>query len=248
MKLMKIIGKSIDIIGDSFSCPCCKFDSSDTYLELLEGEYEFKIKNYSLHGTGAHWCIEKFMSINEHHDFLLFCLPDMNRLWLDYLPEHEASTSSMIYRIMDDRSYDFPDTFDDDIVDQSERIFKDYESFYTSGLHRILEVLYTSFIFSKSKKYKKILIWPSSGLGYPFRHYNYTLEIPDNVYIVPRCLNLISHLEKKTQKVDSVRIFGNDKRNNHLSEYNHVILARQIFDFFVKDKLPVISEFKYSFI
>ena len=239
------IGKSIDIIGDSFSCPCCKFDSSNTYLDILESEHKFEIKNHSLHGTGAQWCIEKFMGFDEHCDFLLFCLPDMNRLWLDYLPPNDAAHSNMIHREMSEKKYYCPETLDESILDQSERIFKDYNSFYTSGLHRILEILYTSFIFTKSKKYKKILIWPSSGLGYPFRYYNHALEIPDNVHIVPRCLNFLSKSERKKQEIG---IFVSDKRNNHFSKQNHLILAKQIFDYFSKNKLPNITEFKREII
>ena len=237
------IGKSIDIIGDSFSCPCCKFDSSNTYLDILESEYKFEIKNHSLHGTGAQWCIEKFMGFDEHCDFLLFCLPDMNRLWLDYLPEYDAAVSCMIHREMSTKNK-FPETLDELIEDQSQRIFKDYESFYTSGLYRILEILYTSFIFTKSKKYEKILIWPSSGLGYPFRYYNHALEIPDNVHIVPKCLNFISQMERKKPKKE----IETDRRNNHFSKQNHLILAKQIFDYFSKNKLPNITEFKKEFL
>ena len=70
---------------------------------------------------------------------------------------------------MKDNVFDFPDTINKNIINKSDRIFKDFESFYTSGLHRILEVLFVSFILSKSNYYKKILIWPSSGLGFPFR-------------------------------------------------------------------------------
>ena len=241
---MKITGKLIDIFGDSFSCPCCKQNSDETWLEILEKKYNFTLNNESLHGTGAHWCIERFMGLRHHGDFLLFCLPDMNRLCLDYLPEEESSTASMIYSFMDKKNFDLPDTIRDDILDQSDRIFKDYESFYTSGLHRVLEILIVSFIFSKHNNYEKILIWPSSGNGYPYQHYNYTLEVPNNVHIVPRCLNFISHLEKKNGKDDSVIFFGKDKRSNHLSFENHVILAKQIMNFFSNRILPNISEFK----
>ena len=242
---MKTTGKLIDIFGDSFSCPCCKYNSDETWLEILEKKYHFTLNNESLHGTGAHWCIEKFMGLKHHGDFLLFCLPDMNRLWLDYIPEEESSTASMIHNFMIKNNFDLPDNDESDyILEQSDRIFKDYESFYTSGLHRVLEVLIVSFIFSKHNKYEKILIWPSSGTGYPFQNYNYTLEIPDNVHIVPKCLNFISHLENKNARIDSVIFFGKDKRNNHLSFENHVIFAEQIVNFFSNRILPNPSEFK----
>jgi len=244
---MKTTGNSIDIFGDSFSCPDCKFDSTDTWLDILEQKYHFTLKNMSLQGTGAQWCIEQFMGLDEFSDFLLFCLPDMNRLWLDYLPEYESSSASMIYSVMDRNSFDLPEIISEEIKDQADRIYKDYESFYSTGLNRILEILYASFIFTKHKKYEKILIWPASGLGYPFQNYNYTLEIPKNVYIVPRCLNFISHFEKKKKKNDDVIFFDKDTRNNHLSNENHVILAKQIFDFFIDDKIPEPTTFKNNF-
>ena len=81
---MKTTGKSIDIFGDSFSDPESRYDNSDTWLDILENN--FKIKNYSKCGTGAQWCIEQLMGIDEHGDFLVFVLPDMNRLNFDYLP------------------------------------------------------------------------------------------------------------------------------------------------------------------
>ena len=79
------------------------------------------------------------------------------------------------------------------------------------------------------------------------QNYNYTLEIPKNVYIVPRCLNFISHFEKKKKKNDDVIFFDKDTRNNHLSNENHVILAKQIFDFFIDDKIPEPTTFKNNF-
>jgi len=253
---MKTTGKSIDIFGDSFSDPLYIFDdNSDTWLDILENN--FKIKNYSKCGTGAQWCIEQLMGIDEHGDFLVFVLPDMNRLNFDYLPDPEASTGIMIYNIMDQKSFDFPDEFKDSIVNQADRIFKDYKSFYTSGLNRILEVLFVSFIFSKNKKYEKILIWPGSGLGYPFRYYTESIEFPNNCYIVSRCLNLISHLENK-QKDDLANLqgglrskpifFEKDTRNNHLSHINHVILAGQIFNYLTKNEYPNPNNFEKYFI
>jgi hypothetical protein len=242
---MKTTGKSIDIFGDSFSDPLYKFDDKfNTWMEILENS--FKIKNYSKCGTGAQWCIEKLMGIDEYSDFLVFILPDMNRLSFDYLPDEEASTGSMIYNIMDKKSFDFPDEFKESIINQSNRIFEDYRSFYTSGLNRILEVLFVSFIFSKNKKYEKILIWPSSGLGYPFKNYTRSIEFPNNCYIVSRCLNLISHLEYKERKRGI--FFEKDTRNNHLSHSNHVILADEIFNYLTKNEYPNPSNFEKYFI
>ncbi len=241
---MKTTGKSIDIFGDSFSDPESHSDNSDTWLDILENN--FKIKNYSFHGVGAQWCMEQLMGIDEYSDFLVFMLPDMNRLSFDYLPDEEASTGIMIYNIMDQKSFDFPDKFKDSVVNQADRIFKDYKSFYTSGLNRILEVLFVSFIFSKNKKYEKILIWPSSGIGYPFRNYTRSIEFPNNCYIVSRCLNLISHLEHKERRRDAV--FQKDTRNNHLSHSNHVILADEIFNYLTKNEYPNPSNFEKYFI
>ena len=208
----------LDIFGDSFSCPKAKYTEDKTWLEIIEPL--FKINNHSLYGTGAQYCIEKFMAHTEHGEHLLFMLPDMNRLWLQYLPPEKASESSLAYQT---------DKLQTGLVrDIHSKICNDYESYYNTGLQRILEVLFTSFIFTKSKQYHKILIWPSSGTGYPFANYNHTLEMPDNVYIVPRCLNM----------------FAEEKQNNHLSPYNHAILASQIHYYFIENKTPDISEFR----
>ena len=208
----------LDIFGDSFSCPKAKYNEEKTWLEIIE--QWFNINNHSLYGTGAQYCIEKLMGHTEYGEYLLFMLPDMNRLWLEYLPPEKASESSLAYQT---------DKLQTELVrDMHSKIWNDYESFYNTGLHRILEVLFTSFIFTKSKQYHKILIWPSSGAGYPFANYNHTLEVPDNVYIVPRCLN----------------IFAEENENNHLSSYNHAILASQIHNYYFENKLPDISKFR----
>jgi len=254
MKLMKTTIKSIDIFGDSFSAQDYKLSKDDTWLDMLEKKYGFILKNNSKIGVGAQWCIEKFMGLTEYSDYLLFCLPDMNRISFEYLSENEIASANMIYTIMDKNSFDFPNTISEEIKNLSDRIYKDFNSFYTTGLHKILEVLFMSFIFTKHNKYEKILIWPSSGLGYPFRNYNSTLEVPQNVHIVTRCLNFISHFEKKgtdinktydkNEEGDARFFFGKDIRSNHLSFDNHKILSKQIFNFFIEHKNPVTSEFK----
>jgi len=245
---MKTTGKSIDIFGDSFSDPESRSDNSDTWLDILENNYKFKLKNFSFHGVGSQWCIEKLMGIDEYGDFLLFLSPDMNRITFDYLDDDESVMGRMIYNIMDQNT--MKKILSDKLIDMSDRIYKDYKSFYTSGLYRILEILFASFVFSKCKKYNKILIWPSSGLGFPFRHYSKTLEIPLNCHIVSKCLNFISHREFKNTNsaaIPSLTTYP-DKRNNHLSYENHVILAKQIDDYFSNNVEPNFRKFKKEII
>ena len=65
---------------------------------------------------------------------------------------------------------------------------------------------------------------------------------------MPRCLNLISHYEKKNVKNDDEIFFGKDNRSNHLSGSNHTILAKQVSNFFIKDINPDPSEFLQNFL
>ena len=114
----------LDIFGDSFSCPKAKYTEDKTWLEIIEPL--FKINNHSLYGTGAQYCIEKFMAHTEHGEHLLFMLPDMNRLWLQYLPPEKASESSLAY---------LTDKLQTGLVrDIHSKICNDYESFYNTGL------------------------------------------------------------------------------------------------------------------
>ena len=238
----------IDIFGDSFSDTSIRQQDSDTWTDILENNYNFKLKNYSKHGTGAQWCVEEFMKLDEHGDFLLFCFPDMNRVAFEYFNENEQAHALLIYNLMKDQDFTFPDTINKNIIDKSDRIFKDFESFYTSGLYRILEVLFVSFILSKSKHYNKILIWPSSGLGYPFRFYSDKIEIPSNCFIVNKSIHLIAQLEIQKEKLNknNTFTFGKDSRNNHLSYENHIIFAKQINDFFISNVRPNYEEFKLA--
>ena len=231
---------TVDIYGDSFSCPCCKTDEKDTYLDILSDQ--FLLDNTSKHGVGAQWCVEKFMARQSHGDFLLFCLPDAQRLWLQYLPDYMASQSNKIYAMMKAHNMDFPEELEELAVEEAPKIFKDYEGYYNTGMHRIFEVLASNFILSKAKHYKKVLIWPSSGSGFPFRNYNYALEIPSNVLMVPKSLSFISQFEINN-KTDRPH-FDFDTRSNHLSHANHIVLAKQISQFFLTNKHPDIMEFK----
>ncbi len=251
---------TIDIFGDSFSDSSSKEQASDTWTDILENKYEFNLRNFSKYGTGAQWCIEKFMKLDDYGDFLLFCLPDMNRVAFDYLETpNDQAHALLIYNLMNEKkNYIFPPTLNDGVIDMSDRIFKDFESFYSSGLYRILNILFVTFILSKSIHYKKILIWPSSGLGYPFKFYNNQLKIPDNCFIVSKSMELISRFERmilspnltnkrsKYTEKDNTFSFGKDSRNCHLSYDNHVIFAKQINDFFTNDIEPKCSEFKVS--
>ena len=242
---------NIDIFGDSFSDTSKRNQDSDTWTDILEEKYDYTIRNFSKYGTGAQWNVEKFMQLEDYGDFLLFCLPDVNRISFDYLgTDHDAAHALLIYNLMTaNKDFEFPDTFTEKIVDQSDKIFNDFESFYTSGLQRILEVLFVTFILSKSIHYKKILIWPSSGIGFPFRYYNRKIEIPDNCYIVSKSMGLISQLELKIRpKNPNTFTFGKDSRNSHLSYENHVIFAKQIFDFFTNGINPKYEEFRTSFL
>ena len=109
-----------------------------------------------------------------------------------------------------------------------------------------------TFILSKSIHYKKILIWPSSGVGFPFRYYNRKIEIPDNCYIVSKSMGLISKRElKDLPKLELKELaitLGIDPRNSHLSYDNHVIFAKQIFHFFTNDINPRYEEFRDLFL
>ena len=59
-----------------------------------------------------------------------------------------------------------------------------------------------------------------------------------------RCLNLISHRERKNKQKGETIFFGKDTRNNHLSNKNHKILAEQVMNFFLKNLNPVPGQFK----
>jgi len=228
--------KTIDIFGDSFSHYNSRYTSDITWLDILNEKYE--IKNFSLDGVGAHYCIEKFMELEEYSDFLLFMIPDLNRLNLEYIKDKsKQSECSIIFKQMESGSYDFPEYFDEEVVDKSEKIFRDYLGFYNSELHKILEPLMVQYVFSRANYYKKILVWASSGLGYPFL-YNNNIIIPDNCYIVEGSLNRISYNELKEKNLIPEKIFGKDKRNNHLHIDNHKVLAQSIDNYFQHDDKP----------
>ena len=239
---------TIDIFGDSFSHYNSRYTSDITWLDILNEKYG--IKNFSLDGVGAHYCIEKFMELEEYSDFLLFMIPDLNRLNLEYIKDKsKQSECSIIFKQMESGSYDFPEFFDEEIVDKSEKIFSDYLGFYNSELHKILEPLMVQYVFSRANYYKKILVWASSGLGYPFL-YNNNIIIPDNCYIVEGSLNKISTYELKCEDTygdeDSIeprKGFGKDKRNNHLHIDNHKVLALSIDNYFQHDDKPNSSNF-----
>ena len=76
---------NIDIFGDSFSDTSRRNQDSDTWTDILEEKYDYTLRNFSKYGTGVQWNVEKFMQLEDYGDFLLFCLPDVNRISFDYL-------------------------------------------------------------------------------------------------------------------------------------------------------------------
>jgi hypothetical protein len=227
----------LDIFGDSFSHELSRFDDSTTWLDLLIGYYDYDIRNFSADGVGAQYCIEKFMQLDEYGDCLLYMIPDLNRLNLEYIKDKtKASETYIVFKQMEKQSYDFPNHFDKLVVDEAEKIYQDYKGFYNTELHKILEPLMIQFVFSRAKDYEKILIWPSSGLGYPFYWNSRSIYIPDNCHIVNGSLHIISSREINDSQGNEV--FGKDTRNNHLSSPNHEKLAHQINQYFLYDMNP----------
>ena len=235
---------SIDIFGDSFSDKNVRFRDTITWLDILEENY--KIKNFSLYGVGAQYCVEKLMELSDYSDYLLFMIPDINRLNLEYVKDKtKQSQTNIIFKQVESNSWDFGDLESDEpfLVDHAEKIFSDYKGFYNTELHKILEPLIVQYVFSRAIYYKKILIWGSSGLGYPFRFYNTSIHIPSNCHIVEGSLNLISLKEEDIKVQSEVHFLGQDIRNNHLADSNHVVLANQIQDYFEHNIEPSPSRF-----
>ena len=202
-----LMSATIDIFGDSFADP--EYNDGETWLDQLQ----FEVNNYAKSGVGPQYCIEKMMTVDPGQ-YLFFLFPDFNRLSLDYLKPTLWGDAQKIYNMV-------KDGVDPLVVQDGHKIHQDFEGFYNTGLHRILEVLMIQFILSRP--YKRILIWPSSS-RYPFSR-NHTLEIPSNAYIVPRPLYQIS--------IDEMGEIPNpDKRSNHLSENNHLVLAKEVNDYF----------------
>ena len=198
---------TIDIFGDSFADP--EYNDGETWLDQLQ----FDVINYSKSGIGPQYIIETMMGV-ESSDYLLVMFPDFNRLSLDYLDPTLWGDAQKIYHMV-------KDGVDPLVIQDGHKIHRDFDGFYNTGLHRILEVLMIQFILSRP--YKWILIWRSSS-RYPFNR-NYSIRIPDNAYIVPRPLYEISINEFG-------KIPNPDKRSNHLSTCNHKVLAKQVNDFF----------------
>ena len=246
---------TVDLFADSFGDVRQKYlhQPHRTWVDLLSDHYE--IKNFSLTGTGAHYHVQKLMNIERHSDFLLFMMPDINRLSLSYIVDNFQATTNLIFKQKQTGTFD-PNYWqfkeNKHLIDSADQIFRDYEGFYNAQLHKILEPLIVQYVFSKSHIYEKILVWCSSGQGYPFT-YNNSLIIPENCHIVKGSLHIISDNEpgnktrrqfinKDTGKVEINHKPVLDDRNNHLCEDNHRFLAESIHDYFEYGTLPDVSK------
>lgn len=241
--------ESIDLFADSFGDQKVLPQPHRTWVDLLSDHYE--IKNFSLSGTGAHYHVQKLMDLQEYSDYLLFMMPDINRLNLDYIEEKDQATSNIVFKQKESNKFD-PNfwMFNELIVGVSDKIFRDYVGFYNAQIHKILEPLIVQFVFSKSQIYKKILVWCSSGGGYPFL-YNNNLTIPENCHIVRGSLNIISDNEPEnfhkfsvnedTGEVEHDHKPVVDTRNNHLCESNHKFLVKSINNYLKRGTSPDVS-------
>ena len=213
----------LNIIGDSYSdTNIKKNDDETTYLELLE--QNFKVKNYSYHGVGPQYIFEK-LTCNNIGDFLFVILPDVKRIKFNYLTDENIASPVAIWRQLKTMgTYDFPKSFEK-YEDRYEQIYKDFETFESSNMFNILPSLYVQYIISFYQKCKKILIWPTS---------EYDLQInflPDNCNIMSKSLNKISKEENVRKK--TIKNYGQDFRNNHLSKDNHIIMYNFLIDYFL---------------
>ena len=73
--------------------------------------------DYKIYGVRKQ---EEFMKLDEHVDFLLFCFPDMNRVAFEYFNENEQAHALLIYNLMKDQDFTFPDTINKNIIDKSD--------------------------------------------------------------------------------------------------------------------------------
>ena len=230
---------TVDLFADSFGDQGCLPRPHKTWVDLLSDHY--KIKNFSLNGTGAHYHVQKLMDLEKYSDFLLFLMPDLNRLNLDYIEEYHQSAAYLIFKQKESNTFD-PNFWqwqtEEHLVKLSDKIHRDYIGFYNTQIDKILELLIVQYVFSKSNVYKKILVWGSSGRGYPFR-YNNNITIPSNCHIVQGSLDQISFNEGGRENSYTPR---KDPKYNHLCEENHKFLAKSVHDYLKHGTFPDVSK------
>ena len=73
------------------------------------------------------------------------------------------------------------------------------------------------------------MIWPTR------KHKLQINFLPDNCKIILKSLNDISKEENVRKK--TIKTYGQDFRNNHLSKENHIIMFNFLIDYFLHDKL-----------
>ena len=215
----------LNIIGDSYSDAKHRKNNETTYLELLEENFE--VKNYSHQGVGPQYIFEK-LTDEIIGDFLFVILPDVRRIKFNYLTDENIASPVAIWRQLKTiGTYDFPESFEK-YEDKYEKIYKDIEAFESSNMFNILPSLYVQYIISFYQKYKKILIWPTR------KHKLQINFLPDNCKIILKSLNDISKEENVRKK--TIKTYGQDFRNNHLSKENHIIMFNFLIDYFLHDK------------
>ena len=215
----------LNIIGDSYSDAKHRKNNETTYLELLEENFE--VKNYSHQGVGPQYIFEK-LTDEIIGDFLFVILPDVRRIKFNYLTDENIASPVAIWRQLKTiGTYDFPESFEK-YEDKYEKIYKDIEAFESSNMFNILPSLYVQYIISFYQKYKKILIWPTR------KHKIQINFLPDNCKIILKSLNDISKEENVRKK--TIKTYGQDFRNNHLSKENHIIMSNFLIDYFLHDK------------
>ena len=215
----------LNIIGDSYSDAKHRKNNETTYLELLEENFE--VKNYSHQGVGPQYIFEK-LTDEIIGDFLFVILPDVRRIKFNYLTDENIASPVAIWRQLKTiGTYDFPESFEK-YEDKYEKIYKDIEAFESSNMFNILPSLYVQYIISFYQKYKKILIWPTR------KHKLQINFLPDNCKIILKSLNDISKEEKVRKK--TIKTYGQDFRNNHLSKENHINMFNFLIDYFLHDK------------
>ena len=219
---------NLTIIGDSFSKWKGineKSEDKKTYLELLFDD--FNVMNFSNNVVGPQYIIEKLNNnyVNDENlDYLFIVFPDSDRIHFDYLEHDDAQLPLRTWKTSVGKSMD-------NLSEIEKKYVEDVSSFRSTSLNKILPTLYINYILTFCNLYKKILIWPTQPLNV-----NLKIPVPENCFIVDKCLN---HTSTEEMVYDEVISFK-DSRNNHLSESNHILLYNFIKSFFMNDnrKIP----------
>ena len=232
------------VLGCSYADPGM-YPSEETWPTLLNKNFD--VCNEACMGTGPQEnlnILNTFVErgVDKSKDILIFFVPQYHRMNFKYL-EKEDQVFTYASKFRGKKDYfnrKFVEKYGTDKLDWQSQWWDYYQVYDNNQKLDIIKIYATIAYFTKF--FSKSLIIPTDYTTKKFKKWNIDVQSifkKKHCYYTPDIImDIISQNEK-----DKKMIFGEDKRPNHISLYNHKVMYKLLSEWINLDIVPT-NQFK----